>query len=256
VNPVVSGVVARVVRELPLPDAPLFVHPEWTANMPWLAQGITGSPRGSEDMSWFGATPVGEAQRRWREVRDAMGCVTSVHARQVHGARVLWHADLNEGVVVAFDADGHATSAARYLLTVSVADCVPVLLVDPKRRAVAALHAGWRGVAAGVLEAGLETIRTQAGCNVRDVLVHFGPAICGECYEVGPEVPEALGLGNPGVKVQLDVRGVLTERAVKSDVAYENITCSAWCTKCGDSPFFSHRAGQAERQMAVIGIRP
>jgi YfiH family protein len=223
--------------------------------MPWLAQGVTGSPTGSSDMSWFGKSPVGELQTRWREVRDACTCVTSIHARQVHGAAVAWHSKLPEGVVVVYDVDGHATTTPGLLLAVSVADCVPVLLVDPSRRAVAALHAGWRGAAAGMLESGLSLLSAAAGSTVADVLVHFGPAICGACYEVGPEVPIAFGIPNPGGKVQFDVRGVLTQRALAAGVPMDRITCSAWCTKCGDSPFFSHRAGQPERQMAVIGVR-
>jgi polyphenol oxidase len=157
--------------------------------------------------------------------------------------------------MIVFDTDGHATSAHGLLLTVSVADCVPVLLVDASRRAVAALHAGWRGVAAGMLESGIAAMAARAGSRPGDLRVHFGPAICGACYEVGPEVPAALGLGDPGEKVLLDVRGVLVDRALAAGVDVTSITRSAWCTRCGESPFFSHRAGNAERQMAVIGLR-
>jgi YfiH family protein len=251
----ITGVDARRVREVPVPGVALYAHPEWTASMPWLAQGTTGSPHGSRDMSWFGKTPVGELQLRWREIRDACSCAVSVHARQIHGADVLWHDAAAPGAIVAFDFDGHATSTPGILLAVSVADCVPVLIIDSTRRVIAALHAGWRGAAAGMLESGLSILSDRAGVAARDVLVHFGPAICGACYEVGPEVPLALGLGAYDGKVQLDVRGVLAQRAIAAGVAYENITCSAWCTRCGDSPFFSHRAGQAERQMSVIGLR-
>ncbi len=98
-------------------------------------------------------------------------------------------------------------------------------------------------------------MRARAGSAPQDLLVHFGPAICGECYEVGPEVPAAMGLGEFDGKVQLDVRGILNARALAAGVRAENITSSAWCTRCGDSPFFSHRAGQPERQMSVIGLR-
>lgn len=251
----IPGVEARLVREEPLSGVSLYVHPEWSASMPWLAQGTTGSPDGSQDMSWFGKTPVGDLQLRWREIRDAAACPTSVHARQVHGASVLWHEAAAPGAIVAFDVDGHATSAHGILLAVSVADCVPVLIVDAKRRVIAALHAGWRGAAAGMLEEGLRVLQERAGVSPRDVLIHFGPAICGGCYEVGPEVTQAFGFANAGGKVQLDVRGVLTERALAADVPFENITSSEWCTRCGDSPFFSHRAGQPERQMSVLGLR-
>ncbi|MEO5509225.1 MAG: polyphenol oxidase family protein [Longimicrobiales bacterium] len=249
-----TGAAARVVREMVDAHAGLYVHPDWRTTMPWLAQGTTGRADGSVDMSWFGETPVGELQRRWREVRDATACATSIHAKQVHGAAVLWHEAYPPGALIAFEADGHATSVAGLLLTVSVADCVPVLMVDPALRVVAALHAGWRGVAAGMLEAGIASLASHAGCAAADLLVHFGPAICGDCYEVGPEVAVALGRGDPGAKVLLDVRGVLTDRAHAAGIAPDAITVSAWCTRCGDSPFFSHRAGDAERQMSVIGM--
>ncbi len=249
-----TGVAARAVREVAVPDG-LYVHPEWAVSYPWLAQGTTGSREGSADMGWFGTAPVGEIQRGWRSLRDACACRTSVHAKQVHGADVQWHTALPPGAVVVFETDGHATSTAGILLTVSVADCVPIFLLDENSRAIAVLHAGWRGAAAGMLEAGIAAMRAQTGAPPDLLRVHFGPAICGACYEVGPEVPEALGLGNPGGRTQLDVRNVLTARAIDAGVDVQNITCSAWCTRCGDSPFFSHRAGQPERQMAVAGLR-
>jgi YfiH family protein len=246
---------ARTIREIAEPGSPVFVHPEWAASMPWLAQGVTGRTDGSVDMGLFGETPVGVAQTRWRELRDALGCPVAVHARQVHRADVLWHESLPAGLVVAWDADGHATATAGLLLAISVADCVPVQAVDPARRVIGAFHAGWRGTAAGILEAGLETMAAH-GAQRQDIRLHFGPAICGACYEVGPEVPEALGLGRPEGKTQLDVRSVLVDRAAAAGIPASHITRSAWCTRCGDSPFFSHRAGQPERQMSVLGIRP
>ena len=247
---------ARVVREVPDPAAALYVHPEWTTQFGWLAQGTTGRPDGSEDMGLFGATPVGILQTRWRALRDALGCTTSVHAKQVHGTHVLWHDVLPAGLVVAFEADGHATTTPCILLCVSIADCVPISILEPKRRAVAVLHAGWRGAAAGMLEAGIARMTSHTGCSPHELVVHLGPAICGYCYEVGPEVAEAFGIENAGGgKAHVDVRRLLTQRALAAGVPYDSITESAWCTRCDDSPFFSHRAGQPERQMAVLGVR-
>ena len=106
-----------------------------------------------------------------------------------------------------------------------------------------------------MLENGLDLMEAH-GADRGEILLHLGPAICGECYQVGPEVPEALGLGRPAGKTQLDVRSVLTDRAAAAGIPASHITVSAWCTRCGDSPFFSHRAGRKERQMSVLGIRP
>src|SRR5690606_18360795 len=101
--------------------------------------------------------------------------------------------------------DGHATRAPGLLLAVSVADCVPVSLVDPERRAVALLHAGWRGAAAGILERGLEVLAERLLARPEDLHVHLGPAICGGCYEVGPEVHRALGLPEPPAPAPVDL---------------------------------------------------
>ncbi len=89
----------------------------------------------------------------------------------------------------------------------------------------------------------------------RDVRVHLGPAICGNCYEVGPEVHVALGRPDPGWPRMVDLRAILAQQCRAAGVGPERITSSAWCTRCGDSPFFSHRAGHPERQVGVIGIR-
>lgn len=251
---------ARVVRERRVPgDVPLFRHPEWEERFPWVVQGTTG--RGSADapfdLGLFGGQPVGAALRRWRVLRNATGIPTAVHARQVHGAAVLVHSGAcPPGLVIADDADGHVTRAENVLLAVSVADCVPVFVVAPEARAVALLHAGWRGVAAGIVERGIEVLLETAGATAGELFVHLGPAICGECYEVGPEVHVALGLAQPAGNLPIDLRAVAAGRAVARGVDPDRITVSGFCTRCAGSPFFSHRAGCAERQMGVLGIRP
>lgn len=254
--PPASGL--RTVREAPLAttDAPLFAHPEWTARFPWLAQGTTS--RGADepfDLGWFGSVPVARTMERWRLLRQATACRTAVHARQVHAARVLRHGPASPGVFIADDADGHVTREPGVLLTVSVADCVPVSIVDPARRVIALLHAGWRGVAADILEAGLRALLATTEGEPGDLSLHLGPAICGACYEVGPEVHHALGLPAPAGPAPVDLRHVLAVRAIDAGLDAERITVSEHCTRCGDSPFFSHRGGERERQMAVLGIR-
>lgn len=152
--------------------------------------------------------------------------------------------------------DGHLTDVPGLLLAVSVADCVPVSVVSPSRRVVAALHAGWRGAAAGILEAGIRRMADEFAAEPADLHVHLGPAICGACYEVGPEVHAALrpDAPPPAAPTPVDVRAVLAERAVAAGVAPENVTVSAHCTLHGHD-FFSHRGGAACRQMGVLGLR-
>lgn len=240
-----------VVTESAGPDG-LYRHDGWAGALPWLVQGITGH---GEDMSLYGNAPVGEVVGRWQRLRDELGCAVVIHARQVHEATVLVHDAVPAGMVVAPDADGHATARVGMLLAVSVADCVPVYLAAPDAGAIALLHGGWRGVAADILEHGISTMSRRFGIDRRQLYVHFGPAICGPCFEVGPEVPRALGLETSPLPTHVDVRAALAHRAIACGVAADRITVSAFCTRHGDSPFFSHRGGCAERQVAVLAIR-
>lgn len=225
---------------------PLFVHPEWESEFPWLVQGIT--PREAGDFASFGSQSAETLHKQWSKLRAATRMNTAVLGRQVHAARVLIHDRLSAGLLLAEDSDGHITTSKCNLLAVSIADCTPVTVIDPVRRAVGILHAGWRGTAQHILRNCIDVMG-------RRVVVHFGPSICGDCYEVGPEVHEALGLPVPQSNSPVDVRKVLLKQALELGVAEDSITISDWCTKCGDSPFFSHRAGHAERQVAVVGMQ-
>jgi polyphenol oxidase len=95
-----------------------------------------------------------------------------------------------------------------------------------------------------------------ASSDASDLHVHLGPAICGACYEVGPEVHEALGLPRPPGPVPVDLRAVLLRRALELGVQPANTSVSARCTRCEPGVFFSHRCGAAERQLGVLAIRP
>jgi polyphenol oxidase len=232
-------------------EVPLHLHAEWREDLPWLVQGTTGRGADGFDLGLFGDTPVGVALARWRALREAAAMPSAVHSRQVHGRELMEHAARAPGLSVADGFDGHLTAAPGILLTVSVADCVPVSLVDPDRRRVALLHAGWRGAASGILAAGL----ARLGSSAARLRVHLGPAICGQCYEVGPEVHQALGLPPPPSPAPVDVRAALARQAVAAGIAPDHVTVSGHCTRCGPG-FYSHRAGSAERQLGLLGIRP
>lgn len=259
----------------------VLVHDGWADAFPWLLQGTTTSRRSSasdEDRQPFdlGLFSVGSsgsgARTHWRTLADELGAVTIVHAPQPHGRVVrVWPdgeaAAAVDGVGAAMGADqeiprlvapcdGHVTGRPGVVLAVTVADCVPVSLVDPHRRLVAMVHAGWRGAAAGVLQAALETMTRRFGSRVDDLHVHLGPAICGVCYEVGPEVHEALGEPVPARPQPIDLREVLGRRAVEHGVAVDKTTVSGHCTHCGEAGLFSHRGGDGQRQVGFLGIRP
>ncbi|HSL69359.1 MAG TPA: polyphenol oxidase family protein [Longimicrobiales bacterium] len=235
----------------------LFRQPEWVVQFPWLFQATTGrSPVEVFDLSFFSSSPAATVWLRWRAVRDLTGFQSVAHARQVHGSTILVHGSLAAGILLADAADGHLTQVPGVLLAVSVADCVPVFLVHPAPRVITLLHAGWRSIAAGILERGVERICQDAGPDPSQLHCHFGPAICGQCYEVGPEVHEALGLARPDRNQPIDLRSALTRRALGLKIPAGQISVSAFCTRCDSKHFFSHRGGSPERQMALLGIRP
>lgn len=232
---------------------PHLVHAGWDEAYAWLVQGTTLRPHDGAGL-WHArlvSDGAGDATG-WQPLLELTGCVRAVRGRQVHGAQVACHDEGDPGSSVLDGTDGHASATPGVLLAVSVADCVPVFLVDPDRRTVALLHAGWRGIAAGILEAGL-TALDGLGARRAALRLHMGPAICGDCYAVGSEVPAALGLaGSPG---RVDLRAVLARRAAHSGVPAGRITVSSLCTRCDSDTLFSHRAGDSGRQVAFLGIR-
>ncbi len=250
--------IARPVTETPRPgDVPLWEHPEWAARFPWLVQGMTAAGAGARpfDLALFGEGRPAEVMERWWALGHAVGAFRIAHGHQVHGPTVRVHGEGGEGLHVSPRTDGHVTRTPGVLLAVSAADCVPISLVGESPRAVALLHGGWRGIAAGILERGIETLRGRLSVKAGDLSLHLGPAICGSCYEVGPEVHRGLGLVEPAGPQPVDLRALLCARAQRAGVPADRITSSTWCTRCGEgTPFFSHRGGRAERQVAVLGI--
>ncbi|NIP77956.1 MAG: hypothetical protein GWM90_01630, partial [Gemmatimonadetes bacterium] len=99
-----------------------------------------------------------EVEARWVRLGDALGFTGITVSRQMHEARIHVHDAARTGLVIAASGDGHMTGAPDLLMAVTVADCVPVYLVDPAERVAALLHAGWRGVAAGILERAFEAL--------------------------------------------------------------------------------------------------
>ncbi len=178
---------------------------------------------------------------------------------QVHGSLVRVHGDdLPAGYMLAGDCDGHATRTPGVLLAVTLADCVPIFVADPARRAVALLHAGWRGTAGRVLESGLSAMSEAFGSSPAEVAVHLGPAICGKCYEVGPAVFGAVGERQPAGPACIDLRQVIAKQAIAAGVAKERVSASGECTLCGGGAerYYSHRGGDRRRHLAFLGIAP
>jgi YfiH family protein len=194
-----------------------------------------------------GPTPA--AREQWEGLlRSLAPAERLASSRQVHGNIVLAHSGAWTGWRRVESADGHVTAAPRTALAVSVADCVPVFLAHPGG-AVGVLHAGWRGVVAGVLAAGLDALESL-GARASDVHVHLGPAVSGRHYAVGPDVYHQLTGWETIRERRIDLRALLAEQARARGVRH--LSASHWCTKENNDMFFSHRAGDAGRQVAVI----
>jgi YfiH family protein len=195
--------------------------------------------------------PVSVVLGRWQHLREALlGAGRFATAHQVHGTTVLTHHPGWSGWLRGDAADGHVAPARGTGLAVTVADCVPVLMAHPSGT-VAAVHAGWRGTAAGILGAAL-TALGSVGCDIHDVHIHFGPAICGTCYEVSPDVYGQLTGRAVDRPTTVDLRLVLADQARRAGVPASGLTTNAYCTRCDNDRFFSHRAGDPGRQVAAI----
>jgi len=193
--------------------------------------------------------------------------------QQVHGARVVpvqwpWP------VEVPAAADASFATEPGVACEVQVADCLPVLFADRQARVVAAAHAGWRGMAAGVLEATLSRCCTVAGARPEDIEVWLGPCIGPQRFEVGADVLQGLGWASPqagadapGFKARVDQPGkwwadlpALARQRLQAQgvqVLLGNDGGPGWCTVQQASSFFSFRRdGVTGRMSAAIGLLP
>jgi polyphenol oxidase len=195
--------------------------------------------------------PVATVMGRWKELRETvLDARRFATAHQVHGTTILTHHPGWAGWLRGDAADGHVAPARGTGLAVTVADCVPVLMAHPSGT-VAAVHAGWRGTAAGILPAALSEMKA-VGCDVRDVHIHFGPAICGKCYEVSPDVHAQITGRSVDRPTAVDLRAMLAYQARRVGVPETHLTTSPYCTRCDNERFFSHRAGDPGRQVGAI----
>jgi len=161
-------------------------------------------------------------------------------------------------------ADAVVTDRKDVLIGVQVADCVPVLLHDQKRQVIGAVHAGWRGTAAGILGKTIVAMSERYSCRPEDIALAIGPSIGGCCYEVDHEVYDAVsratGEGEyhtkKGGKFHIDLAGANRLQAVSAGILSENIWVSGECTFCNPEKFYSYRyaKGSTGRQGGFIGM--
>jgi len=278
------------------------------AGLPWLthgfstrvggvseAQGTTGRERTKNGKvlnlgftEWDQRERVIENRKRFFTALGAekMRVVT---LRQIHSDIVHRIDEPEEGQ--ALQGDALITQKRGVLLTVQTADCVPILLADTKKRAVAAIHSGWRGTARRIAEKALGRMQMEFGTRPEDVIAAIEPGIGQCCYEVGEDVAkefhaqfpdarewfegpfDALASGEndpnwlpwltmrppghapPSPRVRLDLIAANRSILAHAGVPAERIYWSSFCTRCRSDLFFSYRRKKTTgRMMAAIGI--
>lgn len=229
------------VPKIPIPD-----FEEW---------GITAftTTRDAGSFSLSGSEPVGEVMSRWTALQeDVAGFAPRVAtSRQMHGNKILIHTDGWTGWLRGGQADGQIAIEKGTALATTVADCVPVFIAHPSG-VVALLHSGWRGTVAKITEEALATL-SRNGMQTGDLAIHLGPGICGRCYEVSADVRGQL-TGEPANRSgRVDLRSLIAGHARSAGV--KRISVSEYCTRCDNERLFSHRAGDAGRQIGVIAAR-
>ena len=284
-------------KKLRLLRADAFSH------LRWLIHGFSSRGGGSSEAYGGHALNLGYTKHDTHAAVDENRAVLLRSLGAIDGADKPWplvrlrqiHSDIIHRVDHApeqlLTGDGLVTDTARLLLAVQTADCLPVLLVDPKRKAVGAFHAGWRGTLARIVEKGVGAMRLYFGCEPADLRAAIGPGIAACCYAVGEEVRDRFhaqfayagdlfhevnesdparekypllfmtarppGHSEAGRTIYLDLRAANRRQLLAAGLVPANITALDFCTACRTDLFFSHRAekGVTGRQMGVVGIR-
>jgi YfiH family protein len=171
--------------------------------------------------------------------------------KQVHSATCV-AAEGRRGVLA--EGDALLENQPGSVVAVKTADCVPILLADERNRAVAAVHAGWRGTAAGIAMRAVESMGERFGTRPSDLHAAIGPAIGACCYEVGPEVAGQFGIEG---RTNLDLPETNSARLVEIGIPAERIYVSPLCTMCRAEEFHSFRRDKedAGRMFSFVGVQ-
>lgn len=173
---------------------------------------------------------------------------TTATVRQIHCDRVLQAAQAG----LAGEADALITNTPGLMLAIRTADCLPILMADPKNRAVAAIHAGWRGT---VLEIGVKTVRAMMdrfGTRPEDLLVVVGPGIGQCCFEVGPEVASQF---TERFTTHIDLAGTNLRQLGQLGIPPSHLVSLGVCTCCNPDTFHSYRRDREAAGRMVSAIR-
>ncbi len=238
-----------------------------------------------------GRETVAANRRLLAEAISGDAATPLISLRQIHSNLVVLATAADASRQQPLRADGLMTDQPGLLLAIQTADCVPVLVADRKRRAVAAFHAGWRGTVKRIVETGIGRMRLAFGSRPEDLMAAIGPGIGPCCYSVGEEVlsefesqfayarelfcevydsdpvrmrypmlfltQRAPGHSEIGPSLHLNLVEANRRQLLAAGIKPGSIRSVGGCTSCQPEMFFSHRAsqGHAGRMMSVIGIR-
>jgi polyphenol oxidase len=239
-----------------------FITPEWQVDarigalMSTRAGGVSAAPFDSLNLGRSAGDERAAVDENRRRFEAALGVPTR-YLSQVHGARV---ARLTHAVTASSEADAAITTEPGLACTMMVADCLPILFAAPEARGVGAAHAGWRGLAGGVLEATVSALCEAAACEPRELEAWLGPCIGPRQFEVGAEVLDAFGPlaahrfaprprpdGSP--RWLADLPGLARDRL--RTVGVTRVSGGGWCTVEDASRFFSFRRDRVTGRMAA-----
>jgi polyphenol oxidase len=254
------------------------------ARIPWLIHAFTTRSMGTfapvpSDVRAHGLPPTEPNMKRLFDVLQVKEFATAA-VHQIHSSKILQavRKDQRATYLIAARhsepgswtsepaADGLFTDNPNLLLTVRIADCLPVLLVDPQQRAVAAIHAGWRGTLDCIAEKAVVQLQQTLNVNPCNLIALLGPSIRSCCYEVGSEVADAFRkrfadsdrfFRQETGRHFLDLAIAARSQLEKAGISPERILASNLCTRCRADLFYSFRreGAAAGRMVAAIGMR-
>jgi YfiH family protein len=201
-------------------------------------------------------------RRRAASVADAIGLDSRrvCGCTQVHGSRIVCidESPAEDRAVpwrMCGECDALVTNLPGIPLLVRVADCVPIVLYDPVRGVVAAVHAGWKGTLAGIASGAVSEMAARYGCRPGDVLAGIGPSIGACCFEVDEDVADLFraGFNGAGRCMMMNCRATTIDlpeanrlQLLESGLRPDNIEAAGLCTSCRSDVFFSHRGEQGK----------
>ena len=155
--------------------------------------------------------------------------------------------------------DAIISSSKSLVLSIQVADCIPLYLADPENNVIGIVHAGWRGIEKNIIDYSIDKMIEQ-GADNNNIIAYIGPSIQQCCFEIGPEVakkfPKNFQINGSADRLFLDLQELTKHLLIKNSILFNNIISSKECTKCNSNRYFSYRNNglKSGRMIGVIGL--